>query len=196
MSIQAQGASAPIEFNFTTTKIRVVVDEQGNPLFCAKDVCDLLEYTNSRKAIDDHCEPSGVTIRYITCDIANRDTTSRARETQSMIFISEGNLYRLIIKSNKPQSKAFEAWVCDEVLPSIRRQGSYGKPVAIDDQLKLEAAMLRYLKELQACRCSFTLKLITDRLQTICQQLNQPMPKLNLIGQDPKQSRLPGFDVE
>lgn len=186
MSIQAQGASAPIEFNFTTNKIRVVVDELGNPWFCAKDVCEILDYANVPQTINDHCDSEGVSKRY----------TLTGGGEQEMLFISEGNLYRLIIKSNKPQSKPFEAWVCDEVLPSIRRQGSYGKHIAIEDQLKLEAAVLRYLKELQSCRCAFTLKLITDRLQTLCQQLNQPMPKVSLIGQDPKQTRLPGFEVE
>lgn len=44
-----------------------------------------------------------------------------------MSFINEGNLYRLIIKSNKPQAEPFEAWVCDEVLPAIRKTGSYGQ---------------------------------------------------------------------
>lgn len=112
-----------LTFQFNNTAIRTLLDEQGEPLFCAKDVCDVLDYTNSSKAISDHCRPSGVTKRYVTSEAE----ASKARENQEMTFINEGNLYRLIIKSNKPEAEPFETWVCDEVLPSIRKTGKYGK---------------------------------------------------------------------
>ena len=79
-------------FDFRSISIRVQSDENGNPLFCAKDVCDALGYINSRKAIADHCNQSGVTNRYISHESGRKKTT----------FVDEGNLYRLIIKSNKP----------------------------------------------------------------------------------------------
>lgn len=105
-------------FKFQSRPLRVVADDQGNPWFCAKDVCDILGYANDSKAVGDHCKPDGVTNRYPIADALGRE--------QFPSFLSEGNLYRLIIKSNKPEAEPFESWVCDEVLPTIRKTGSYG----------------------------------------------------------------------
>lgn len=101
-------------YQFQSHQFRVIPDEQGEPLFIAKDVCDILGYTNSSKSVSDHCRKAGVTNRYIPT-LSNTYT-----------LIDEGNLYRLIIKSNKPESEPFESWVCDEVLPALRKTGSYG----------------------------------------------------------------------
>ena len=101
-------------FEFQSHTLHIVPDEKGNPWFIAKEVCDILGHTNSRKAIHDHCKKAGVTNRYIPT-LSNNYS-----------LIDEGNLYRLIIKSNKSEAEPFEAWVCDEVLPSIRKSGTYG----------------------------------------------------------------------
>lgn len=93
----------------------------GRTFFCGKDIATVLGYQNTRKALNDHC--CGVTNRYpIT------DSLGRIQEAQ---FITEGDLYRLVAASKLPAAEAFEAWVFDEVLPSIRRLGVY----AIDDLL-------------------------------------------------------------
>ncbi len=84
---------------------------------CAVDVCRALGYKNTRDAIIKHCRQKGV---------AKRDTPTEGGK-QEMTFIDEGNLYRLILKSNLPAAREFESWVCDEVLPSIRRTGSYSR---------------------------------------------------------------------
>lgn len=113
-----------IPFRFEAREVRtVLIDDQ--PWFVAADVCAVLGYANSRKAIADNCRVSGVTTGDIRSDVANRDSTSRARRTQAMTLIDEGNLYRLIIKSRKEEAQRFESWVCDEVLPAIRKQGRY-----------------------------------------------------------------------
>jgi hypothetical protein len=104
-------------FVFQSLPLRVQADEHGNPLFCAKDACDILGYGNSREAVSKHCQSKGVTIR---------DTHTEGG-IQKLTFLSEGNLYRLIIKSNKPEAEPFESWVCDEVLPAIRKTGSYSR---------------------------------------------------------------------
>lgn len=112
-------------FAFQGHAVRIEMDEHGNPLFCAKDVCNILGYANSRKAISDHCKTEGVTIRYIGVVTGKKTDGSAAIQNVEMTFINEGNLYRLIIKSNKPEAEPFESWVCDEVLPAIRKTGSY-----------------------------------------------------------------------
>jgi prophage antirepressor-like protein len=101
-------------FSFQSRLLRIISDEKGAPWFIAKDICDILGYANSRDIIHKLCRVTGVSKRYIP-ELSN-----------SYQLIDEGNLYRLIIKSGKPEAETFEAWVCDEVLPSIRKTGCYG----------------------------------------------------------------------
>jgi prophage antirepressor-like protein len=103
-----------IPFRFEAREVRtIVIDDQ--PWFCASDVCEVLGYANSRQAIQKNCRAEGVSIR---------DTLTRGGR-QALTFITEGNLYRLIIKSRKEEAQRFETWVCDEVLPEIRKHGRY-----------------------------------------------------------------------
>ncbi|MXS81558.1 hypothetical protein ABD07_00315 [Nitrosomonas oligotropha] len=115
MSKNPLGVQAPVVFSFNSLSIRAVTDEHGNPWFVASDACNILGYRNSSKAIEDHCREAGVTKRYIRSGGQNRKVT----------FINEGNLYRLIIKSKKPEAEKFERLVMEEILPAIRKTGSY-----------------------------------------------------------------------
>lgn len=119
-----------INFNFQSQPVRTITDAHGEVWFVAGDVCNILGYANSRKAINDHCKPKGVTKldTPTECDVTNGYTTSKARKSQEMTYINEPNLYRLIIKSRKPEAEKFEEWVMEEVLPSIRKTGSYHIP--------------------------------------------------------------------
>jgi len=118
MTTQPQGVTEPSQFNFNTNIVRIIVDDQGEPWFLANDICAVLGYANPRKAVADHCRQRGVT---------KRDTPTESG-VQEMTYINEGNLYRLTIKSRKPESEPFENWVCDEVLPTIRKTGKYESP--------------------------------------------------------------------
>ena len=99
----------------------------GKPYFVGTDVAKALGYSNPRKAILDHCK--GVTKR-------DAPTSSGV---QSMSYINEGDLYRLIMKSKLPSAEKFESWVMDEVLPAIRKTGSYQKPMTVAEQIQLLA---------------------------------------------------------
>lgn len=99
----------------------------GKPYFVGTDVAKALGYSNPRKAILDHCK--GVT---------KRDTPTSSG-IQPMSYINEGDLYRLIMKSKLPSAEKFEAWVMDEVLPTIRKTGSYQKPMTVAEQIQLLA---------------------------------------------------------
>ncbi len=92
------------------------LEENGNILFCGSDVAKSLGYSNPRKAMLDHCQKDGVTIR---------DAIDKYGRTQQVKFINEGNLYRLIAHSKLPSAEKFEHWVFDEVLPTIRKTGGY-----------------------------------------------------------------------
>lgn len=102
-------------FQFGNHEVRVVVAENNEPMFVAKDVCNVLGYSNDRDAIIRHCKSEGV---------VKHDTLTNGG-MQGITLINEGNLYRLILKSKKKEAEEFETWVCDEVLPSIRKHGAY-----------------------------------------------------------------------
>lgn len=92
------------------------VEIDGKPYFSASDVAAALGYSNPRKAIIDHCK--GVT---------KRDTPTTSG-IQTINFIPEGDIYRLIVSSKLPSAEKFETWVFDEVIPSIRKTGGYQMP--------------------------------------------------------------------
>ena len=104
-----------IPFQFENKSIRVVADETGEPLFVGKDICDALGYTNPSKAMGDHCR--GVTIRYPIVDSLGR--------TQEARVLAEPDVLRLIVNCTLPAAAAFERLVFEEILPSIRKTGSY-----------------------------------------------------------------------
>nr|DAN96674.1 MAG TPA: repressor domain protein [Caudoviricetes sp.] len=107
-------ASAPVEFQFQSNTVRTVAID-GEVWFCATDVCSVLGYVNSRDAVSKHCKTKGV---------AKRDTLTE-KGNQELTYINESNLYRLIIRSKKPEAEKFETWVMEEVLPAIRKTGAY-----------------------------------------------------------------------
>jgi prophage antirepressor-like protein len=110
--------SAAVPFRFESHEVRGL-NINGEPWFIAKDVCEVLEHTNHRMAVDGlDDDEKGV-----------RKVYTLGGE-QEMIVISESGLYTLIIRSNKPQAKPFRKWVTAEVLPSIRKTGAYIAPDA------------------------------------------------------------------
>ena len=95
--------------------IRMTVDENQKIWFGAADIGKMLGLTNINKNIAEM--PDGVTTSYPIVDSLGR--------TQNATFVSEAGLYRLIFKSRKPEAEAFVSWVTEEVLPQIRKTGSY-----------------------------------------------------------------------
>lgn len=111
----------PTIFEFESQSVRVVADETGAPWFSANNVCAILGYSNPRKALSDHVDDE---------DVTKRDTpTSGGKQRQN--HINESGLYALILGSTKPEAKRFKRWVTTEVLPSIRKTGSYVSAIAV-----------------------------------------------------------------
>lgn len=92
-------------------KVRTI-EIDGKPYFVANDVARALGYTNPSKATNDHCKNA----------VMSRGNDSLGRE-QEFKFIPEGDIYRLIIRSNLPAAERFERWIFDDVIPSIRKNG-------------------------------------------------------------------------
>lgn len=108
------------------------VEIEGRPYFMASDVAKALGYSNSRDAVARHCK-----------GVVKRDTPTTSG-IQSMSYIPEGDLYRLITHSKLPSAERFESWVFDEVLPSIRKNGGYisGQETMSDDELMAKALLV------------------------------------------------------
>lgn len=98
-------------FKFENHFVRTITGECGEPWFVAKDVCEVLEHSNPSVAL-------------LSLDMDERAKVSLGRQGEANI-INESCLYILILRSNKPQAKPFRKWVTSEVLPAIRKTGSY-----------------------------------------------------------------------
>lgn len=92
-----------------------VVDVDGEPWFVARDVCECLELGNPRTSI-----------ALLDEDEKGVHTMDTPGGQQEMSIVSEAGLYSLILRSRKPEAKAFKRWITHEVLPSIRKTGQYG----------------------------------------------------------------------
>ena len=123
-------------FEFKGASLRALTDEAGEPWFVAKDTCDILgnDTNHLREALDDD-------------EITNlRNSEVWNQPGRAPLIISEPGLYKLIMRSRKPEAKEFQRWVTHEVLPSIRKHGGYmaGQERMTPEQMAL--ASMRWLQ--------------------------------------------------
>lgn len=108
--------------------IRTISNEQGDVMFCGRDVAAALGYKKPEWAIATHVEAD---------DSAKRGVIDSLGREQQAIFINESGLYALILSSKLPSARRFKHWVTSEVLPSIRREGGYlvARPEETDEEV-------------------------------------------------------------
>ena len=112
-------------FQYSSFKIQGIC-VNGDPWFKGKDIAVVLGYTNSRKAITDHvCEDDKQKLEELQ---GSNETLPLDSNAKNSIFINEGGLWSLMLRSKKPEAIVFRRWVCSEVIPSIRKTGSYVAP--------------------------------------------------------------------
>ena len=126
-------------FSFENQEVDIIIIN-GEPHFIGKQVCDILGYVNSRKALADHvdAEDKGVT----KCDTPGGK--------QDVTIINESGLYSLILSSKLPKAKEFKRWVTSEVLPSIRKTGKYEEPET--DEMFLARAVIMANEKINALK--------------------------------------------
>lgn len=121
------------QFDFKGASLRTLTDEAGEPWFVAKDVCDILGMSN----------PSMAVTALDKDEVAQIDPKdylgSENRSNQAVNIVSEPGLYKLIMRSRKPEAKEFQRWVTHEVLPQIRRTGGYIPTTDADDDMTILA---------------------------------------------------------
>lgn len=107
-------------FSFQSNEIRIVVDDNGNLWYVAKDVAEALGY-----------QWAGIrNVQHVPEEWRGVESVSTPSGTQEMWCLSEQGLYFFLGRSDKPLAVPFQKWLAGDVVPSIRRTGSYGAPSA------------------------------------------------------------------
>ncbi|HGF8200426.1 TPA: phage antirepressor KilAC domain-containing protein [Enterococcus faecium] len=121
--------NTPQIFNFEQNEVRTIL-VNDEPYFVGKDVASVLGYSNTKDALSRHVD--------LEDKMGSRITTSG--QSREMTIINESGLYSLILKSKLPNAKKFKRWVTSEVLPTIRKTGSYSNvPQSFAQALRLAA---------------------------------------------------------
>ncbi len=130
-------------FNFERNNVRII-DKDGNPWFVLSDICKILTI--------DHIKDTAN--RLEIDEVGQTEVIDRLGRTQKAYIINESGLYSVILRSDKPQAKPFRKWVTSEVLPTIRKTGTYmsnsvddykARTLAVKEQnAKIRTAQLMY----------------------------------------------------
>lgn len=143
-----------------------VAGTSDEPLFCLSDVCRILELQSG--ATKSRLDEKGISL-------INTPTNGGV---QPLIYINEKNLYKTIMRSNKPQAESFQDWVCGDVLPSIRKTGTYSiKSSAETDsvkmqQMKIGVEWVKDVSEILNLNNASKLAMLSE----IAKPLNLPLP--------------------
>ena len=125
-------------FNFEGNKLRgLLIDEA--PYFVAKDATQVLGYKNTTQALNDRVDDEDKISKLVNeSQISENDNfVNGSQRMVNVDLINESGLYSLILSSKMPNAKKFKHWVTSEVLPAIRKNGSYQIPQTPEEQLKL-----------------------------------------------------------
>jgi prophage antirepressor-like protein len=113
-------------FNFNTFPVRTI-EIKGKILFIAKDVASCLGYERPSDAISQHCKKAK-SLKSLGYGDLPIQKIMEEFGTTSITTIPESDVYRLVMRSKLERAEEFQDWVCEDVLPSIRKTGSYGFP--------------------------------------------------------------------
>jgi prophage antirepressor-like protein len=171
--------------NFNDFEVRILLID-GKEYFIAKDIAELLEYSNPNEAITDHCKKA-TNLKEILTDSKmlplEKDVISRYRKLfgnswQKTKLIQEPDVWRLIIKSKKPEAEKIEEWVFEEVLPSIRKTGKYELPIVNKEASEITFDLDFYISENE--KLIKLVKLITSENAITLHYLDKLTQSLNL----------------
>jgi len=127
-------------FNYNSAEVRTVLKD-GEPWFVLKDVCGVLELSDTNRVAERLDDDELTRIKLVS-----------GGQTREMYAVNEPGLYKVILRSDKPEAKAFQRWVTHEVLPSIRKHGAYLTPEKIEEVLLNPDTIIRLATSLKAER--------------------------------------------
>lgn len=117
------------QFDFRGASLRTLTDEEGEPWFVLKDCMSILDLGN----------PTETVKMFDDDEFSTTEVIDSIGRRQQAYIISEPGLYRLVMRSRKPEAKEFQRWVTHEVLPQIRKTGGYIPTTAADDDMTILA---------------------------------------------------------
>ena len=117
-------------FKFEGKEVRTLKID-GEPWFVGKDLTDILGYSNSRKALKDHVDKEDQQI------LTSRNVTLENIPNRGLTGVNESGMFSLVLSRQLPTAKKFKRWVTSEVLPAIRKTGSYQLPQTPEGQIRL-----------------------------------------------------------
>jgi len=122
-----------IPFSYQGNEVRSLLLD-GEPWFVAKDVCEILDIANTTDAVS----------RLDSDEVTRFNLGGLSGETN---IVSESGLYSLTLGSKKPEAKPFKRWITHEVIPQIRKIGSYVTPSCIEDLIIMQAQAMKDLRQ-------------------------------------------------
>ena len=162
-------------------QIRVtVIDDK--PMFVANDVAAMLGYSNRSDAINRHCkgivkhDVECVTGTYTDSNGIHHDT----KQILGILFIPESDVYRLIMRSKIPEAEKFQDWVCEEILPAIRKTGGYMIAKADDTPEEIMARALLVAQDTMK-RKDERIRQLEGKVETVIKENNKLRPKAEFM---------------
>lgn len=172
----------PSIFDFETQPVRILDEQDGETWFVAADVCRVLEIANPRNAY--------ARLEEDEKGVRTMDTLGGLQE---MMIVNEAGLYNLLFSSRKPQAKRFKRWVTHDVLPSLRKTGSYSlsENLTVNQQISISKHRLALVKELMRTRNRTVRDLLGIEITELSTVMGLPVPDLETIGSvEPPQADL------
>lgn len=123
-------------FNSTDFGSVRIMEKDGEPYFCLSDICRILDIKNVSDC-KTRLKPDGA----IVSDVQTNGGVQKAT------FINEGNLYRVIFQSKKPEAEKFTDWITEEVIPSVRKNGAYSVNQNLSPQLQFMQSMINQMAQ-------------------------------------------------
>ena len=184
--------------------VRTATDENGEPWFCAKDLCDALGYKRADLAVKQHVNPHDAAKRCVWVEVGKKKDGTPAKRLTQMIFVSESGFYALVLGSKLPSAVMFKDWVTSVVLPQIRKTGGYiplhegeseeemirNAEQILRATLKEKEALLEKQKELlhdQEVQMGLDKKLIGEQdeeIHRLNEEVNDQMVRMAIQGQN------------
>ena len=173
-------------FNYNSVEVRTIQND-GEPWFVLKDVCNVLHIGNSRDVVArlDQDEKG----------VGQIDTLGGKQE---MTIINESGLYNVILRSDKPEAKPFRKWVTSEVLPTIRRHGLYATPDPVEKTLAdphTPIQLLATIKQERAARMALEAKAEADKPKVLFADAVSASHTSILVGDLAKLLRQNGVEI-
>jgi prophage antirepressor-like protein len=167
-----------IKFDFKGNIVRTITID-NEPWFVAKDVCNIFAYVDTKQATRDHVEDEDKKLIQLSDIQEGVENTPSHMKGSKIIIINESGLYTLIFGSKLEKAKIFKKWITSEVLPSIRKTGSYSvnqKPLS---QIEILQQSINFLAEQQK-----QISEIDSRVKAIEERpaINAPIEHFSIMG--------------